>query len=457
VGFLLLAPISKTEKSLLFSLTMKTIGAILSFEMKNLDEIRTLLIEQREEFLTKDLGVERTKLSDLVSYKDAPFSVIISGLRRAGKSTLLAQMARRLYPKNDYFYVNFEDERFISFTVEDFTKLHELLITLFGNYKTFIFDEIQNIEGWERFVRRMEESGYKFYITGSNASLLSKELGTRLTGQYIPVELLPFSFEEFLRFKQIDVPNLLRITTVQRGVVKQALAEYIQKGGIPAALRYPEIPWHKTLYDDIINRDIAARYKITDTKELRELSFNLLSNISKLFSFNKMKELLKLGSVNTVSNYVDRLEKAWLLLVLNKYAYSVKEQQIANKKIYAIDTGLVKTVAFSFSEDKGRFLENIVFLELLRRHEDIYYYKTTKDKEIDFYLPKKKLFVQVCLSVFDKDTKERECRALREAGEEVKGSEFLLLTEDEKDIISYEGIKIQVLPLYEWLLQVKGK
>ena len=245
------------------------------------------------------------------------------------------------------------------------------------------------------------------------------------------------------------------MTTVQRGELKNLFSEYLQKGGIPVVLKYPEIPWHKTLYDDIINRDVAARYKITDTKELRELSFNLLSNISTRVSFNKLKELLKLGSVNTVINYIDYLEKAWLLFVINKYAYSVKEQQIANKKVYAIDTGLVKTVAFSFSENRGRSLENIVFLQLLRLHEhkNIYYYKTSKDNEVDFYLSEKKLFIQVCQSVFDSATRERECRALKEAKSEVRGSRGIILTEDEKDNINYSGMVIPVIPIYEWLLK----
>src|SRR3989339_596415 len=165
--------------------------------MKSFSEIRTLLIEQQKELLRKDLGVERVRLAEITLYKDTPFTVVISGLRRAGKSTLLAQLAHKFYPNNEYFYVNFEDERFLTFTVSDFAKLHEQLIELFGNKKIFLLDEIQNIEGWERFVNRMIAAGYKFYITGSNASFLSKELGTKLTGRYIPIELFPFSFEEY--------------------------------------------------------------------------------------------------------------------------------------------------------------------------------------------------------------------------------------------------------------------
>ncbi len=420
--------------------------------MKSFENIRTLLIEQREEFLHKDLGVIRTKLVELNKYKDTPTAVVISGLRRAGKSTLLAQLAHAFYPEGEYFYVNFEDERLLSFTASDFTELHELLIELFGNRKIFLLDEIQNIEGWERFVNRMITGGYKFYITGSNASLLSKELGTKLTGRYIPVELFPFSFEEYLQFKQLVLPDINRLTTVDKGELRKAFSDYLKSGGIPQALQYPELPIHKTLYDDILNRDIGARYKLADTKPLRELTFYLISNIAALVSYNKMKELLQLGSVNTISSYIGYLETSWLLFAINRFAFSVKKQQIANKKIYSIDTGLTRSVAFSFSENKGKFLENMVFLKLRRQDENIYYYKTGTNKEVDFFLSKKKVLIQVCQSIKDETTRERELRALIEALKEVKGSTGLIVTEDEKETISVSGTTISVVPIYSWLL-----
>jgi len=421
--------------------------------MKSFQDIRSLLLEQKEEFLRREQGTTREKLIELKVYKNTPFPVVISGLRRAGKSTLLAQLAHSFYQDDEYFFVNFEDERFLSFTVSDFTKLHELLMELFGYRKLFLLDEIQNIEGWERFVNRMASSGYKFYITGSNASLLSKELGTKLTGRYIPIELFPFSFSEYLRFKKIALPDLAHFTTVERGILRNAFLAYLKNGGIPQALQYPELPIHKTMYDDIIHRDIATRYKITDIKPLKELSFYLLSNISSLVSYNKLKELLQLGSVNTVSSYMGYLGTAWLIFAMNRYAFSVKQQQIANKKVYSIDTGLTKSVAFSFSEDKGRFLENAVFLQLRRLYEeDVYYYKTKKSKEVDFYLPKKKMFIQVCQSLDNPKTYEREKQALFEAMKEVGGSCGLILTEDKKETISLNGKTIAIIPVYEWLL-----
>lgn len=420
--------------------------------MKSFDEIRSLLIEQQGEILSRDLGIEREKLADISQYKDTPFPVVISGLRRAGKSTLLSQLAHKFYPDKEYFYVNFEDERFLNFSAADFTKLHELLIELFGNQKIFMLDEIQNIEGWEVFVNRMIRGGYKFYITGSNASFLSKELGTKLTGRYLPVELFPFSFEEYLQFKKLLLPDTKRLTSIQKGQLKNSLSDYLKKGGIPEALKYPGLPIHKTLYEAIINRDIGARYKIPDTKPLRELSFYLLSNISSLISYNKLKNLLQLGSVNTISSYIEYLEASWLLFVINRYAFSVKKQQIANKKVYCIDTGLTKSVAFSFSEDRGKLLENMVFLKLRRLYGGgIYYYKTEKDKEVDFYLSRKKTFIQVSQSITESATYERETQALLEAMGEVKESTGLIVTEDEKDTLDLDSKVITVLPIYEWL------
>ena len=423
--------------------------------MKSFNVIRTALIEQQEQFRKLDLGTPRNALTQITTYKDTPHPIIISGLRRSGKSTLLAQLAYKFYPHNEYFFINFEDERFLAFIVSDFTKLHELLIELFGNQRVFLLDEIQNVPGWERFVSRMVGNNYKFYITGSNASLLSRELGTKLTGRYIPVELFPFSWDEYLRFRKLPLPDINRLTTIQHGVLKNAFSHYLKFGGIPQALQYPKLPIHKTLYDDILYRDVATRYKISDVTSLKQLAFYLLSNFASLVSYNKLKALLQVGSVNTIKSYIGYLETSWLLFVVNRYAFSVKQQQIANKKIYCVDTGLTKSVAFAFSKNSGKFLENIVFLELRRRHTDIYYYKTKKDREVDFYLPRQKIFIQVSQSIEDAATSDRETSALLEAMEEVGKSSGYIVTENEKDELVFGDIKIRAVSIYEWLLTKK--
>lgn len=417
---------------------------------KNL--LASTLKEQHEAFVARDLGVEREILEDLKQAISAPQVTVITGLRRVGKSTLLAQIAKK-YLKEGFYFVNFEDERLLNFQVSDFDALHETLISLFGEKKTFLFDEIQNVPEWERFVRRLHDQRYKFIVTGSNASLLSQELGTRLTGRSIRVELFPFSFREYLDFRKVKTPDLSVLTTRQKGNLRKLADEYISYGGIPDALKYPELGVHKALYDDVLYRDIATRYRLDNVKSLKELAFYLVSNTASLVSYNKLKDLLKLGSVNTVINYVDYLENSWLFFVVNKYAYSVKEQQIAAKKTYAIDTGLIQTVGFSFSENKGKLIENAVYLQLKRKMKDTYYYKTSQDYEVDFFLPKDNVLIQVSQHLDDESTKEREIGALMEAASEQKKAQSFIVTESEETTLHQNGVTIQIVPLYEWLLE----
>lgn len=415
--------------------------------------LASALKEQVESFQVRDLGVEREILGELKETIFAPQITVITGLRRVGKSTLLAQIANE-YLKDGYYFVNFEDERLLNFQVKDFDLLHETLISMFGEKRTFLFDEIQNVPEWERFVRRLHDQGYKFIVTGSNASLLSQELGTRLTGRYLRVDLFPFSFREFLSYKEVKIPDLKVLTTKQRGQLLRLTKDYIVSGGIPDALKYPKLEIHKTLYDDVLYRDVATRYKLDNVKSLKELTFHLISNISTLISFNKLKELLKLGSVNTVKRYIDYLENSWLFFVVNKYAYSVKEQQIAAKKVYSIDTGLVGSVGFSFSENMGKLMENVVYLQLRRKRQDVYYYKTVQDYEVDFFLPRENAFIQVSQHFDALETQERELRAITAAVlEQKKVTTHIVVTERDKQTIDREGLHIQVVPLYEWLLK----
>jgi hypothetical protein len=419
----------------------------------NKELLAIALKEQFDFFKTRDLGIEREILDQLGSVVIAPQIVVLTGLRRVGKSTLLAQIANK-YLSDGFYFVNFEDERLLNFQVKDFDLLHETLISLFGYKKTFLFDEIQNVQEWERFVRRLHDQDYKFIVTGSNASLLSQELGTRLTGRSIRVELFPFSFREFLLFKKEEIPSLKVLTTKQRGQLLKLANEYIVSGGIPDSLKYPELEIHKTLYDDVLYRDIATRYKVDNVKSLKELTFYLISNISTLISFNKLKDLLKLGSVNTVKSYIDYLENSWLFFIVNKYAYSIKEQQIATKKIYSIDTGLVRSVGFSFSENKGKLMENVVYLHLRRKKQEIYYYKTIQNYGVDFYLPREKTFIQVTQNFTLPETEERELRAITSAANEQKEVMiYMVVTERDRKTVEREGLQIQIVPLYEWLLQ----
>lgn len=416
------------------------------------EQIRAMLLEQMDAFWQRDTGIPREKLADVGKAADLPHAVIISGMRRVGKSTLLAQMAHRL-GQDAFYYLNFEDERLIGFQAQDANDLYQILVGVFGERRIFIVDEIQNVPGWEHFVRRFMDLGHKFYITGSNASLLSRELGTRLTGRYVPVELFPFSFREFLQIRQSALPDLGHLTTLEKARLQKSLDDYLQVGGIPDALNYPGLNILRTLYDDVLYRDIATRYQLTGVQSLREIAFWLISNPAGMVNFNRLKSQFQLGSVNTVRAYIEYMENSWLLFTTRVYDYSLKRQQIAPKKIYCIDTGLVNSVGFNFSPNSGKLLENLVFLALRRQTREIYYYSTPGGFEVDFYMPEQRQLIQVAQNLSNPATRERELRALEDAAGSLNPASLLILSDENEDPFELAGVPVVVRSTAEWLLE----
>jgi predicted AAA+ superfamily ATPase len=415
------------------------------------DQIKAMLLEQFTAFWERETGIERTQLADVQRAAAIPHAVIVSGLRRVGKSTLLAQMAHKI-GQDKFYYLNFEDDRFLGFQAEDANDLYQVLVETFGERRIFVIDEVQNIPGWEHFVRRFMDTGFKFYITGSNASLLSRELGTRLTGRYVPIELFPFSFREYMLFKGQRLPDFQRMTTIDKARLEKALDTYLKAGGIPDSLKYPELPLLRTLYDDVLYRDIATRYRLEAVTALKELAFYLMSNPSSAISFNKLKEQFRLGSVNTIKSFIGYLENSWLIFTLNLYDFSVKRQQIAPKKVYCIDTGLSNTVGFNFSPNTGKLLENLVFLTLRRQEKDIYYYVTPNGYEVDFYLPGKRQLIQVAQNLDQPATREREERALKDASAGLKIKSALILCDQADENFEINGLPVRIRSVTEWLL-----
>jgi hypothetical protein len=417
--------------------------------------LKEVVLEQNKTQENLDLGIRRDQLIFIKRYISLPHTVIISGIRRVGKSTLLAQIVNNFY-KQGVYYLNFEDERLIEFNVEDFNTLYEIFIENFGEREVFFFDEIQNVEKWEIFVRRMQDKGYKFFITGSNASLLSKELGAKLTGRCINLELYPFSFQEFLFFNRYSLVKNALSYTKERSRIKKYFNEYLEKGGMPEYLKYKDQTLLKRLYEDILYRDIVARYEIKEIKALRELGLYCLTNIGGLFSYNLLKEMLHLGSVNTAKNYVDYLENSFLISTVNRFSYSLRQQFVANKKVYCIDNGIIESIAFQFSKNKGKFLENLVFVELKRRYKEIYYYRTKNNLEVDFLIKDKKkakILIQVTEAIDDKKVKHREIGSLVSAMEELKINNALVLTEDNEEKIKRDNKVVLVKPIYKWLIE----
>ena len=419
---------------------------------KNL--IKEVILEQKSARENFDLGIKRALLGLIGQYVPLPHTLVISGIRRVGKSTLLAQIMDSFYKQGSYYF-NFEDERLIGFKLSDFNLLYETLLEVYGERKVFFFDEIQNVPKWEIFVRRMQDKGHKFFITGSNASLLSKELSTKLTGRVLSLELYPFSFREFLAFKGFFPDKQALYNTTERGKIKRYFNQYLIKGGMPEYLKYNDTSLLKHVYEDILYRDIVARYEIKQIKALRELGLYFLSNTAGLFSYNGLKRFLQLGSVNTAKSYAGYLENSFLISTLNRFSYSLKQQFIANKKVYCIDSGLAAAVAFAFSKNRGKFLENLVFLELKRRFQEVYYYKTAANLEVDFLIRdkgQKKSLIQVTQSLADEKTRDREIKALISALKELNGKSAVILSEDDEERIKIAGKTITVVPIYKWLL-----
>ena len=422
----------------------------------NQDILRELILEQRQSFLAPNSEtVSRQALKVINSWTDLPHAVVISGLRRSGKSTLLKQIAKHYYPKENYYTLSFEDERFLNFNVSHFNDLYKIFIELMGEQQVFFFDEIQVISQWERFVRRMYEQGHKFYLTGSNAALLSKEIGTKLTGRHQSLELYPFSFQEYLAFHQIPWAPKDFYVIRKRAKLYKLFQDFFKSGGMPEYLRFKKSELLKGIYDDILYRDIAIRHQLGDLNILRELSLYLLSHIGRRLSYNKLKQYFKLGSVNTIKKYIGFLEDCYLITVINRFSYSLKQQLIAPKKVYCIDNGLCQSVAFKFSGNEGWYLENLVAIELKRRGEEIFYYETRGGKEVDFLLrrgSKVTGLIQVTSSLSDPWVREREVKSLASAMEELEFRKGTILTNSDQEEIKIGKSKIVVIPVYQWLL-----
>ncbi len=415
---------------------------------------RTLLkkiVADQQEYKLPKTFFKRTQTAVIQEFLGDPNILIISGIRRCGKSTI-QRVLQQEFLKSDYYF-NFDDDRLIHFTVEDFQMLLEVFIEIFGKQSTFYFDEIQNIEGWELFIRRLYEKGNKILITGSNAKLLSKELGTHLTGRYIQFEIYPLSFREIIQQACPHILTKKAFSTDDVGLMLHHFADYLKHGGIPEYFKFRKPEYLKSLYEGILYRDIIARYNISNEKPLQELVYYFASNIGKEFSYTKLGTMIGINSPNTVSNYCSYLEKCYLCFFVSRYSHSLKKQIQHNKKCYMIDPALIRTIGFRISEDKGRLLENIVFLHLKMQGQEIYFHKN--QKECDFVVRKNNQIsqaIQVTLTLSHEDVRKREIDGLIEAMNAYELTEGLIITENEEDHLKIEGYQIKIIPLWKWLL-----
>ncbi|MCL2287822.1 MAG: ATP-binding protein [Candidatus Bathyarchaeota archaeon] len=429
-------------------------------------ELKEILIRQRDNLLKKNYGVERDVLKGIKQKLSLPHVVVITGLRRSGKSTLLRQIIKKYYHDENFYYINFEDERLLGFKANEFNRLYEISVGLFGECRTFFLDEVQNVAHFETFIRRFYEEGFKFIVTGSSAELFSREIGTKLTGRRVDITLGTFSFPEFLSLKGVVLTKDFYLRVEVRAEIKKHFEDYLYSGGMPEYLIYGgDQELLNKVYNDLVMKDIVARYRVEDSLSLRELYLFLISNVSNRFSFHSLKKFVDVKSVNTIKKFISYLEQTYFAVVINRFDYSFKRQVLNDKKFYLTDTGFFEILSRTFSKDKGKLLENLVFTNLNREYVDAgasvgggeIAYFVGYGRECDFVVSSNRQVFgvfQVCYD-FNELNRERELEGLLVAMKEFNLKQGFLLTmaqEEEIKVHDSEGC-VFVVPVWKWLLE----
>lgn len=415
--------------------------------------LRQVVSKQKKELSPAQDSIRREVLDKILRWFSDDRIIILTGIRRCGKSTLLKQIMQN---KPDWCYVNFEDERLLDFKAQDFEMLNEILVEIYGSSKAYFFDEIQNVEKFETFVRRLQDEGKKVVITGSNAALLSKEFGTRLTGRYKSFEVYPFSFKEFLGFKKIVAEESDFYNVEKKVKLLKLFEEYLSSGGFPEYLKNQDKDYIRTVYENILYKDTITRYSIKREKVIKELVNILATNATSQFTYNSLKKTLGLSNAITVKEYISYLSNSYLFFELLKFSHSIKKQLGSPRKIYLIDSAFNQVCGLDFTPNKGRNLENAVFIELKRAGKEPYYY--SDNNECDFVIKegaKITMAMQVCYS-FGDSNRERELKGLLDAMNSFRLKEGLILTFEQAEELEIEGKKIRILPVFRWMIEQKN-
>jgi uncharacterized protein len=395
--------------------------------------IARVVDQQRNIFFERDPGLIRELVPDTKSLSS--HALIISGIRRCGKSTLLLQMMKDM-DLNTVLFLNFDSPQLFGFSVNDFSRLDNIISK--SGAKILFFDEMQLVKGWEMFVRQKLDEGFKVIVTGSNASMLSHELGTRLTGRHITQELFPFSYTEFLAFRNLQPSD-------------ESLTSYMKLGGFPEYLKTGDQEQLNMLYSDILIRDIVARYGIKDTVSLQRLANFLIANTGNRISANKLRQPLSISATSTVLIWLSHLEQSYLFSFVPIFSYSSKAQLINPRKVYAIDNGLVNVLSVSKTEDSGRKLENLVYLHLRTKFREIYYFD--ENGECDFVVFKNGqpvMLIQVCYDL-NPDNLSREINGLLAAMKFFNMTKATIVTHATTDRIMEGKFEIEVVPAFEFI------
>ena len=431
-----------------------------------LDIMREIILDNQETELFT--GVSRSLQIQTIPQK----STICMGVRRSGKSTYMHQIITKLtksgISRKNILHINFFDDRLHKLRETGLGIVIDAYYSLYpekkGNETVYIFlDEIQSIPDWELFVERvMREEKCEVYITGSSARMLSKEIATQMRGRALSWEIFPFSFHEYLKYKKINYT--LPLSSKKRGHIQKTFEEYWKEGGFPEVATLQDsirIKIHQEYLQTILFRDIIERYNISHPKALKDLVYKLIDNAASFYTINKLFGYLK--SLNykiqkcTITQYLEWLEDSYFLFSVRLYDASISRSNSNPKKIYCIDHAMVTSISSGILINSGHLLENLVFIALRHKSDDIFYYKTTSGKEVDFIQlinRKDKKLVQVCENMSDEKTRKREVSSLVEAMAEQKISESIIVTRNESELIKTESGIVKLVPIWQFLLEL---
>ena len=409
--------------------------------------------------------IKRDKLKDILHWIARKEIVSLIGVRRSGKTTLFYEIInyliknKKINPKN-IFFIKADDDRIKTENlIDNAINEYKKQINPYSKFYLFI-DEIQEIPNWQKTLKRIYDlnENIKIFISGSNASILKEDASILLAGRFASFEIFPFSFREFLTTKNIETNNKIKLIK-NKYLIKRYLDEYIKNGSFPEVVLEKNVKLKKELigfyFDSIFYRDIIKRKNIRNPAKMEKLVKYFLQNISNLAVFSRIAKIIEL-TTDSVTEYVKALEDAYLIFSINLFEFSYKKQIINPKKIYCVDSGIRNMIGFNFSKDIGRLYENIVFNHLRRQNSELYYWKNPKHEEVDFVITqgmKVKQLIQVCYDVENKETKEREIKALLKARKEIKCKNLLIITEDKEKEEIIEKKKIRFIPLWMWLLE----
>lgn len=420
----------------------------------NRDTLKQIMVDQKDIYLNNPLIARHYPLEENINY-------CFVGIRRCGKSYMMYQQIQTLLekkvPLSQIVYVNFEDERLLEMTADDLNTILEIGLELSGaGNKPYLFlDEIQNIDGWEKFVRRIADMKYKISITGSNSKMLSSEIASTLGGRFVIMNIYPYSFAEYLIANGKEKNYLDTISTSDKAELLAQYNEYVTYGAFPELVEIKnKRTFLSSIYQTVYLGDIITRNKITNDFAVKLILKKIAESITKPLSFTRLTNIAKSAGTSlgkqTVINYVGYMNDSYLIFPLTNYAAKLVEKE-TSPKYYFMDTGLVGLMLL---DCKSAQLENLVAIELVRRYgmENVFYFEN--NVEIDFYVPDEKLAIQVSLQVLDDmDTRERETRAFVKLHNFIPDAKCLIITNSEEASIECDGIPISVLPAWKWLLE----